>query len=338
MVSQAETTPWAPRWLHGWAILTAAATAVLLALGAVVTTFRVGMADPVWPTYPWHLLLVSWDEPRPGFLIEHTHRLAGYLVGCCVIVLAVGLWLARTPRWLKVLGGLALAGVILQGLLGGFRVYLHALLGPNLAAIHGLFAQVVFCLLVAIAVLTSPRLRVAPALAEAGRLRLLALLLAALCLAQLTWGTLLRHFSDPLAERLHLATAFAVVAAAAWLAAAAAADPAARRRLRVPLALLGVFLLCQVLLGVEAWRSKVAWLSNPYGNQLPELELVTAAQAVIRVAHVLVGSWILAAAVSVVLLLPRSAAVALPLPADEADELFPSTNGIRAAGRLKGTA
>src|SRR5260370_12037930 len=79
-------------WLHLWAVLTACATFVLLLLGAVVTTFRVGMADPIWPTYPWHLLLVSWEEPRPGFLVEHSHRLAGYIVGCCVIVLAVGLW------------------------------------------------------------------------------------------------------------------------------------------------------------------------------------------------------------------------------------------------------
>src|SRR5579872_725127 len=96
----------------GWALLTVAATVVLLALGSVVTTFRVGMADPVWPTYPWHLLLISWDEPSPGFLIEHTHRLAGYVVGCCVIVLALGLWRTATPRWLAGLGAAALAAVI----------------------------------------------------------------------------------------------------------------------------------------------------------------------------------------------------------------------------------
>ncbi len=87
-----------PRWLHAWAVLTAVVAAVLLALGAVVTTFRVGMADPVWPTYPWHLLLISWDEPSPGFVIEHTHRLAAYAAGFCVIVLAVGLWFAGPRR------------------------------------------------------------------------------------------------------------------------------------------------------------------------------------------------------------------------------------------------
>src|SRR5438445_9799056 len=116
-------------WLHRWAVLTACATFVLLLLGAVVTTFRVGMADPIWPTYPWHLLLVSWEEPRPGFLVEHSHRLAGYIVGCCVIVLTIGLWRKNQPRGIRWLGLAALLGVIVQGLLGGFRVVLDRHLG-----------------------------------------------------------------------------------------------------------------------------------------------------------------------------------------------------------------
>src|SRR5713226_9137275 len=118
-----------PRWLHRLAVLTVCATVALLALGAVVTTLKVCMADSIWPTYPWHLMLISWQEPRAGFLIEHTHRLAGYFVGCCVMLLAVGLWRLETRRWLRWLGVVALAGVIVQGLLGGFRVRLNALLG-----------------------------------------------------------------------------------------------------------------------------------------------------------------------------------------------------------------
>src|SRR3954471_22424572 len=97
--------PWSPsRGLHRWAVLTAAATFGLLALGAVVTSFRVGMADPVWPTLPWHLFLISWRGPSSGFLIEHTHRLCGHLVGCCVIVLAVWLWLREPNRGLRAFG------------------------------------------------------------------------------------------------------------------------------------------------------------------------------------------------------------------------------------------
>src|SRR3954468_15791820 len=81
-----------PRWLYRGAIATLALLFALLALGAVVTSFRVGMADPVWPTRPWHLLLISWDEPQPGFLIEHTHRLAGFVVGGAVSILTLLLW------------------------------------------------------------------------------------------------------------------------------------------------------------------------------------------------------------------------------------------------------
>jgi hypothetical protein len=66
------------------------------------------------------------------------------------------------------------------------------------------------------------------------------------------------------------------------------------------------------------------------------------AKAVIRVAHVLVGSWVLATSVSIVLLVyQRAAAVRAPqaqiAPAD-AQGFFRSPNGIQAAGRLEGTA
>jgi heme A synthase len=306
-----------PRWLFRWAVLTAAATAVLLAVGAVVTTFRVGMADPVWPTYPWHLLLVSWDEPSAGFLIEHTHRLAGYLVGCCVIVLAAGLGLSAAPRWLKGLGWAALVGVVVQGLLGGFRVYLNALVGPNLAAIHGLFAQVVFGLLVSLAVLTAPRFA-GDALPpeEARGLRTPALALAALVFLQLTWGVLVRHLHGAFAQRAHFATAFAVVAAAAWLATAASVRPAARRRLRTPLVILGLLLAAQVLLGIEAWLGAYA------GTLLPELQPVTVSSAAVRTAHVLVGSWTLADCVVLALLVVRPALRAAPVASPSSQAIY----------------
>jgi cytochrome c oxidase assembly protein subunit 15 len=281
----------APRWLHAWSVLTVGATVALLALGAVVTTFQVGMADPVWPTVPWHLALIDWSEPNPGFVIEHSHRLAGYIVGCCVIVLTVGLLLSARQSWLKWLGVAALAGVIVQGLLGGFRVVLHAWLGTNLAVIHGCFAQIVFSLLVSLAVLTSARFVAEPPVAEAPRLRRWSLILTALVFFQLIWGALLRHTNGALAQRMHLVTAFAVVAAAIWFAHTALASPPARQVLGRTLILLGVLLTLQILLGVESWLGK-------FGGVLPpEMRKPTIGQAATRVAHVLVGSFILATAV-----------------------------------------
>ena len=61
----------------------------------------------------------------PAAGAEHSHRAAGYLVGCCVIILACGLWRSETRRWVRWLGMAALAGVVVQGLLGGFRVKLN---------------------------------------------------------------------------------------------------------------------------------------------------------------------------------------------------------------------
>jgi cytochrome c oxidase assembly protein subunit 15 len=302
MSSSVSEPQLAPRWLHGWAILTAAATVCLLALGAVVTTLQVGMADPIWPTYPWHLLLIDWQEPRPGFLIEHTHRLAGYIVGCCVIVLAVGLWRSSSRRWLGWLGMAALAGVIVQGLLGGFRVLLHALLGTNLAVIHGCFAQVVFCVLVSLAVLTARRSNEVNLLPDqTRRLRPWSLLLTGLIFLQLVWGALVRHTNGTLAQRGHFLTAFAVVAAAVWLARTALESEQTRRLLGRSLLILGVLIVIQLLLGVESWLGKFA------GVLMPELQRPTVGQAVTRIAHVLVGSFILADSVVIALLIQRAA-------------------------------
>ena len=90
------------------------ATAILLVLGGFVTTFRVGMADPVWPTKPWYLFGISWSEPKAGFLIEHTHRLFGFLVGGFASVLALGTWWTEPNprrRWIGLIGLLALLAI-----------------------------------------------------------------------------------------------------------------------------------------------------------------------------------------------------------------------------------
>jgi heme A synthase len=102
-----------PNWLRIWANVTVAGTIVLLAIGTVVSSFKVGMADPVWPTEPWRLAFIDWNEPSTGFLIEHTHRLAGYTVGGLMTVLAIGLcWTEphRGQRWATLLALIGLVG------------------------------------------------------------------------------------------------------------------------------------------------------------------------------------------------------------------------------------
>lgn len=283
-----------PRWLHWWAVGTVCATFVLLALGSIVTTFRVGMTDPIWPTYPWHLLLISWEEPSRGFIIEHSHRLAGYIVGCCAIVLAAGLaFRARNPlRWL---GILALLAVIIQGLLGGFRVILHAILGTNLAMIHGTFAQIVFSLLVVIALLTSRTwFRIVPDAVDTGRsLRFASLLAVVLMFMQIVAGALLRHTYTSLSQRLHLLFAFAATAAVIWLV--KMIFDRSDRALRTPAWILSALLFLQLMLGAEAWMRRFS------GDALPEAQHVTAGQAAVVTAHVLIGFCLLATTVVITL-------------------------------------
>ena len=293
-----------PRWIHRWAVLTVCATVALLALGAIVTTFHVGMTDPIWPTTPWHLLFVSWQEPGPGFLIEHSHRLAGYIVGCCTIILAIGLWRYQSRRWLAWLGMAALAGVIAQGLLGGFRVRLNALVGTDLALVHGCFAQLVFALLVSLAVFTSQGWATAKA-PFSSRLRRWSLLTTIVVYTQLVLGGFVRHTSSGLGQRGHLLIAFAVVASVVWLLKIISESQALGGRLTFAASLLAGLVILQIVLGVEAWMIKFS------GGMVADLKPITPQQGFVRTAHFLAGSGIFATAVTISLLTYRQQAAAV---------------------------
>jgi cytochrome c oxidase assembly protein subunit 15 len=142
-----------------------------------------------------------------GIYYEHAHRLFGALVGLTVIAQA-GLFARyegrRRVRWMA---WLAVGMVAVQGLLGGLRVTggltlssSAEILRPNLALamVHGVFGQVCFALLVALAVMTSrawsaegparphPSARVE---------RTMAVALVSALLGQLVIGAAQRHFS-----------------------------------------------------------------------------------------------------------------------------------------------
>lgn len=280
------------------------------------------MADPVWPTYPWHLALISWQEPSAGFIVEHTHRLFDYLLGFCCILLAAGLWWFQDRRWLGWLGVAALGGVIVQGLLGGFRVLLNALVGTDLALIHGLFAQLVFALLVSLALFTSRSWNapvVSPPVTGADRIWRLSLWTGVLIFVQLAFGGLVRHTHSSLGQRGHLLVAFLVVIAVAWLAEAVFSTRDRENSLAVAVGGLAVLVAVQVLFGIEALLIRFA------APGLPELQITTIPQAVVRTGHFVLGSLIFATAVTVALWTRRGLAASVPLV-------------VRTAGRLEGAA
>lgn len=187
---------------------------MLIALGGTVTSRAAGMTVPDWPNtfghnmfaVPWELW-VDFDEPlasQRGEFWEHSHRLKGSWVGILSIIMAI--WLPLTQkgrRWLQILGPALLIMVIIQGLMGGFRVTENSLF---LAFVHGVFGQIVFGTTVLIAAATSGvwiRFAQAGPRTSGERLfpgiRAFSLLVIGLLVMQLILGAWVRHAGAGLA-------------------------------------------------------------------------------------------------------------------------------------------
>jgi len=181
-------------WLHRFALATAVSALGLLAIGGLVTSHGVGLAVPDWPTtYGYNMFLFPWSKMVGGIFYEHSHRLAGSLVGFLTIILAVWLALKESRKWLRVLGWLALVLVIIQGVLGGLRV---VWLKDQIGIIHACLAQSFFVLICAIALFTSKTWRLLPqkrVAAGAPDLRVVAVLFAGIVFIQLVLGATMRH-------------------------------------------------------------------------------------------------------------------------------------------------
>jgi len=141
------------RWLHRFAFFTAISTLFLIFSGGMVTSKGVGLAVPDWPTtFGYNMFLFPVSRWVGGIFFEHTHRLIASTVGILTIVLSIWLWRGQPRRWLRNLGFVALALVILQGVLGGLRV---TLLKDEIGIFHACLAQLFFGLLVVITLATS---------------------------------------------------------------------------------------------------------------------------------------------------------------------------------------
>jgi len=263
---------------HRLALVTLAATFVLILFGGLVTNSGAALAVPDWPsTYGYNMFLFPWARMVGGIFYEHSHRLVGAVTGLLTLALAAALW--RAGGRLRWLGAVAVAAVVAQGVLGGLRV---VLVKDALAIFHGSLAQAFFGLLAAIALLTSPRARAAAGGVDR-RLRGLAMAAAAVVYVQIVLGALLTHAGR---IDLHLAGAALVYVLVPVVTARArrSADPVAAPAATALLALLGV----QLLLGVGSYLARFSSIWIP-GEQTTMLLL--------PVAHRLVASLILGAAV-----------------------------------------
>jgi cytochrome c oxidase assembly protein subunit 15 len=184
-------------------------------------------------------------------------------------------------RWL---GRAVLLGVILQGLLGGFRVQLDA---RGLAMLHGAFAAVVLSLMGAAATMQSSGwsaartdLEKSPSRDRLSLARVSAFVIPALLAVQFIVGGMIRHQGRALHEHLGLG----ILAALAIVANAIIAFRTKDRWVRssaISLLLVGVV---QVSLGAASWITKFGLASFGY---------VAVADSIIQVAsrsaHTVVG-------------------------------------------------
>jgi heme a synthase len=139
--------------LNRFAWITCVATLFLICSGGMVTSKGVGLAVPDWPTtFGYNMFLFPVSKWVGGILFEHTHRLIASAVGFLTIILAIWLWRSDDRRWVRNLGVIALAGVIVQGILGGLRV---TMLKDEIGIFHACLAQGFLGLVVLIAVITS---------------------------------------------------------------------------------------------------------------------------------------------------------------------------------------
>src|SRR6201987_3974760 len=119
----------------------------------MVTSKGVGLAVPDWPTtFGYNMFLFPVSKWVGGILFEHTHRLIASAVGFLTIILAIWLWWGEQRQWVRNLGVLALAGVILQGILGGLRV---TMMKDQIGIFHACVAQAFLGLLVVIGLVTT---------------------------------------------------------------------------------------------------------------------------------------------------------------------------------------
>lgn len=323
-------------WPHRLAWLLACATLLLIGAGGTVTTYDVGLAIRDWPTAEgyWFYPLPQWLAADWDVFLEQGHRMLAQGVGLIGIALAAALWRLDRRRWIRWLGVTALAGVMLQGTLGGLRV-----LGDDLwlAKVHGCTAPLVFACSAALVTLTSCRWQQdgeqegrpvshwhdAGATGRGYRLTWTKTLVLTVALyLQIVLGAQIRHLPPDgrpgwsvLWVWLKLITAGLIALGVVWLLiyvwrANLGSVPAGRRAMIVRRAgLLAGLVFLQLLLGAGAWVTNFglpAWFKDYVWG--PPYTVVAEGrwQVVTTTVHAAGGSLTLAAAWSLVLWSRRS--------------------------------
>jgi cytochrome c oxidase assembly protein subunit 15 len=183
--------------LHRFAVVAAAATFVLVFAGGLVTSTGSAMAVPSWPLDAGHLIPQQWGA---GVLFEWGHRAIAGTVTILTLTLALWAWMVERRAWVRFTALAACGLVVVQAVLGGITVLLNLPLA--VAVTHAMTGQAFFCLMVALALFTSPRWETTAPMARApGRAPLTPLAAAATVVIylQIIVGALMRHMHAGLA-------------------------------------------------------------------------------------------------------------------------------------------
>lgn len=308
-------------WPQGLARLLTCATFLLINVGGTVTTYDAGMAVPDWPTTQgdWFYPLPKWAAADWDVFLEHGHRMLGAAVGIAVIALTVALWRLDRRKWMRWLGLAALGAVILQGVIGGFRVLGDELL---LAKVHGCTAPLFFALCVSLVVLTSRRWQQddGPKEHRAARgLHRLALALTVALYLEIVLGAQLRHVPPDgppgwsvLWVWLKLITAGLIAVGVVWLMIHVLRRVSTEAMLVRRAKLLAALLFLQLLLGAGTWVANIgwpawirayvpAWFKDHVLTTASTVQAVGAWQVLTTTTHAAVGALSLVAALSLML-------------------------------------
>jgi heme a synthase len=277
--------------IHRYAVFVVCWTVGLLTAGALVTSEDAALAVPDWP--------LSYGTLNPpmvgGIAFEHSHRLIAAGLGFLVIVLAFLLWRKDERPGVRWLGAFAVAGVCLQGGLGGLTVL--KLLHYWLPVMHACTAEIVFALLVSIAVVTSRWwMENQPQYEDRGSppIHTIVTLNAFVIFAQILAGAGFRH--KYLSLKPHVYGAPLVLLMVLWTALVLRSRfPQVREMVRARV-LLHMIVGIQILLGLTALWARIQSANDP--QPMPFMVMST-------VVHTVVGAILFGTSILTVLLCYR---------------------------------
>jgi heme A synthase len=210
-------------------------------------------------------------------------------VGVLTTVLAVWLWRAEPRRWVRGLGWLGLAAVVVQAVLGGITV-LYRLPTP-IVVFHASLAQLFFCGTLSLAVFTGRSWNLpVPQVQDrqSPQFRHLAAATSGALIMQLVLGAALRHHALDVIP--HVLGALVVSLLVGWTVVRAMSQLPEQKPLQRLAATMGILLIVQLALGGVSYLTRTM---GDVGIKLDAIMIWTTTAHVATGAAVLGTSWVL---------------------------------------------